>query len=195
MVTKKDLLKNVRNYSPQEIADAIRAGIVSLYDLSKETEGAFTPLLRRQVKSILDSPVSPSQVDMTESSSSAIVAPTNIEDNTYIPVVVPSIPVSESATPIMLLNDSAVDNLGQDEVTPQQSRTFIQTSEKTPTMFSRIFSFNGRIRRTEYGLTFLAYCIWNIPMRVNIPNICHNLFGDFVPNPLDYLRTGCKTMP
>ena len=54
MILKRELLRNIRNYTPQEIANAIRDGIVSMYELSKETDGAFTPILKRQVKTILE---------------------------------------------------------------------------------------------------------------------------------------------
>lgn len=54
MATKKELLKNLRKYSPEEIAEAVRTGEVSLYELSKETEGAFTPLLKKKVKVLLE---------------------------------------------------------------------------------------------------------------------------------------------
>lgn len=33
-------------------------------------------------------------------------------------------------------------------------------------MFSAVFSFNGRIRRLEYGLTYLAYTFYCLPMNV-----------------------------
>lgn len=48
MATKKELLKNIQGYSPEEIADAIRAGIVTLYELGHDTEGQFTPLLKNK---------------------------------------------------------------------------------------------------------------------------------------------------
>ena len=56
MATKKELLKNLRNFTPEEIAGAVKNGTVTLYELAKESEGAFTPLLRKQVKEILDTP-------------------------------------------------------------------------------------------------------------------------------------------
>lgn len=59
MASKKELLKNIQSYSPEEIADAIRAGIVTLYELEHDTEGQFTPLLKKQVKDILARPVTP----------------------------------------------------------------------------------------------------------------------------------------
>lgn len=163
MVTKKALLKNVRNYSPQEIADAVRAGVVSLYDLSKETEGAFTPLLKRQVKSILDSPVVENNATTAESNPTLVVR-TNTQDEQSIPVV-PPIPVSESAIPVVSLNEPVIDNMANN-VTQTNTITEVGSSDKKPAMFSRIFSFSGRIRRLEYGLTYLAYWLWNVPMRV-----------------------------
>lgn len=46
---RRDLLENLRDYSPKEIADAIRSGVVTLYDLKSYSHGQFTPLLQRHV--------------------------------------------------------------------------------------------------------------------------------------------------
>ena len=165
MVTKKDLLKNVRNYSPQEIADAVRAGVVSLYDLTKETEGAFTPLLKRQVKSILETPIAPPEVKTAEPNTTNIVSSIISQNEPSIQVAAPSIPVAESSIPGVSLNEPVIDNTGTDFPDSTQAPA-THTDDRKPAMFSRIFSFNGRIRRLEYGLTYLAYCIWNVPMRV-----------------------------
>lgn len=170
MVTKKDLLKNVRNYSPQEIADAVRAGVVSLYDLTKETEGAFTPLLKRQVKSILETPISSQEVKVSEPNATNVVSSTISQNEPSIPVVTPpipvvapSIPVAEPSIPVVSLNEPATDITGTDY--PDSSKALATyTDDNKPAMFSRIFSFNGRIRRLEYGLTYLAYWIWIVPM-------------------------------
>ena len=54
MVSKKEILKNITNYSPEEIADAVRTGVVSMYELGKDTEGSFTPLLKKRVKELLE---------------------------------------------------------------------------------------------------------------------------------------------
>ena len=40
MVSKKEILKNITNYSPEEIADAVRAGVV--YRVS---QGHYCPFL------------------------------------------------------------------------------------------------------------------------------------------------------
>ena len=49
-MNKKDLLDNIRDYSPKEIADAIKSGIVTFYELKSGTHGQFTPMLQRQVQ-------------------------------------------------------------------------------------------------------------------------------------------------
>lgn len=53
-LTKEALFENVRAYTPEEIAEALNAGIVILDELKTETEGAFTPLLKKRVLVALD---------------------------------------------------------------------------------------------------------------------------------------------
>lgn len=53
-MTKKDLLENIRDYSPQEIAVAIRNGVVSFYDLKRGTHGQFSPMMQRKVQELLN---------------------------------------------------------------------------------------------------------------------------------------------
>lgn len=52
---RNELLENVRNYSPMEIARAIKNGVVTLYDLKKYSGGKFSPLMQRRVQEILNS--------------------------------------------------------------------------------------------------------------------------------------------
>lgn len=55
-MTKKDLLENIRDYSPKEIVAAIKSGEVSLYELKSCTHGQFSPLMQRQVMNLLNAP-------------------------------------------------------------------------------------------------------------------------------------------
>lgn len=48
--SKKELLNNLHGYTPEEIADAIRAGIVTFEELANDTD---TPSLKTQVEDIL----------------------------------------------------------------------------------------------------------------------------------------------
>ena len=65
-MNKKDLLENIRDYSPKEIAAAINAGVVSFYELRSGTHGQFTPLLQRQVKAILETGEEPESVQQPD---------------------------------------------------------------------------------------------------------------------------------
>lgn len=159
MVNKKELLRNVQSYSPEEIADAIRAGIVTLYELGHDTEGQFTPLLKKQVKDILARPVTPRVESETTSQNSTegttkkqpvmdVVDKTSFEENTLVnmPFILPS-PEKENN------NES------------KETKTNDTESRSTPGMFKNPFSFKGRIRRLEYGISLIIMVIVNTIMQ------------------------------
>ena len=142
MATKKELLKNLRNFTPEEIAGAVKNGTVTLYELAKESEGAFTPLLRKQVKEILDTPTPAqtieSEIDReTASSTISETEEQTIHDN--IQIDTEEIPVVQKKQPVVReteVDTETIDNRG---------------------MFKKPFSFSGRIRRLEYGISFIIY--------------------------------------
>ena len=71
MATKSDILNNLREYTADQIVEAIKAGTVTVYELSKS--GNLTPLMRRRIEERL-------AAKTTETFSSAPeVAPT-VED-------------------------------------------------------------------------------------------------------------------
>lgn len=165
MVTKRELLKNIRNYTPQEIANAVRDGVVTLYDLSKETEGAFTPLLKRQVKAILETPgfiSGNAQEPIDGTISQPKLEYSSIDTDSNIPIVNS---VSDSVVLVEPSIGTMTEKKSPDFVENRRNET-TSFSQKKPAMFSRMFSFKGRIRRLEYGLTYLAYFIWSFPMQV-----------------------------
>ena len=49
-------------------------------------------------------------------------------------------------------------------------------NKKVSKMFQRPFSFNGRIRRTEYCLSFLVYCIYYLSIRIIEGNATNEWF-------------------
>ncbi len=157
MPTKKELLKNIREYSPEQIADAIRNGEVSIYELTKETGGAFTPLLKKQVKAILDAPTpsadnkSKEVVSAKETSSDADVTTTAVQPMPEIPVV--SLSDATTDTPNPLSSEAETTKPNEDDIEP------------TPRMFSRPFSFDGRIRRLEYGISMIICFFINVIMQ------------------------------
>ena len=48
MASKSDILNNLREYTSDQIAEAVNAGIVTIYELSKS--GNLTPLMRRRIE-------------------------------------------------------------------------------------------------------------------------------------------------
>ncbi len=152
MVSKKEILKNITNYSPEEIADAVRAGVVSMYELGKDTEGAFTPLLKKRVKELLEQAPMPivknDKEDVTKIEESVISDSSETEDM--------SIPDELEISPI------AEEMASQIKEEPQATQTNIEVK---PGMFRNPFSFSGRIRRTEYGLSMIICFVINLFMQ------------------------------
>ena len=156
MTTKKELLKNLRNYSPEEIAEAVKNGTVTLYELGKETEGAFTPLLKKRVKEILDSPIP--EPEVTKESQQAI-------DETPAPQVsVTEEPIISSSDVIKIDDVEALPVQG--EIKEEPSQTYSADVIDNKSMFKRPFSFSGRIRRLEYGISFIIYFVWYMIIQV-----------------------------
>ena len=77
MISKKELLKNLQAYTPEQIAEEVRSGNVTLYELAKGSEGAFTPLLKKQVKEILNKPTEHPHLISEQR------APEQLEDSSY----------------------------------------------------------------------------------------------------------------
>ena len=64
--TRQKILKNLHAYSPEELAEAVRDDIVSLYELSKT--GDLSPLTRHKIEELLFDP----QKSSTEESKNTI---------------------------------------------------------------------------------------------------------------------------
>ncbi len=79
MADRKQLMNNPGAFSVAEIAEAVRAGVVSLYELSKS--GKLTPLMRRRIENELRNPAAAQQPapapvpDFTPAPAEPVVAP------------------------------------------------------------------------------------------------------------------------
>ena len=176
MASKTDILNNLREYTSDQIAEAINAGIVTIYELSKS--GNLTPLMRRRIEEKLAA--KPSEVAQTTPEvvpSAQDVAPTLDDDASpvdttvtdYEEVVIPE--ASEMDIPSEIAIPQAP------VITATASPTFEAEKKGSKTvntenvisnkgMFKRPFSFNGRIRRMEYGISFIFYFIWYVVVDV-----------------------------
>ena len=167
MASKTDILNNLREYTSDQIAEAINAGIVTIYELSKS--GNLTPLMRRRIEEKLA--VKPSEVAQTTPEVAPKVAPTIDEDapsvdtsshedeEVVIPeasdIVIPS-EITLPQAPVITATASPTFGAEQKDVL----NTNESSSFSNKGMFKRPFSFNGRIRRLEYGISFIVYFVW-----------------------------------
>lgn len=182
MVTKSDILNNLREFTADQIAEAIKAGTVTVYELSKS--GNLTPLMRRRIEERL-------AAKSTETSSSAPeVAPTledaptlNTEDDSSEDIEIPEVVDMDIPSEITIPAAPIVTATAAPTFEPVKQE--VSSTSNTPTisnkgMFKRPFSFNGRIRRTEYCLSFLIYMIWyvvvNVMMETPDPSVEASVF-------------------
>lgn len=150
MATKEQIINNLREYSASEIVHAIKCGEVSMYELSKS--GKLTPLMKKRIEeqladeSVEVNPPS-SEMDNTEETIDNIL-PSASEDVEVQSLAVESI---QSETPPVPVIPSAISS--------QNENTEFSVLDNKG-MFKRIFSFKGRIRRTEYGLSYIIFLVW-----------------------------------
>lgn len=189
MATKSDILNNLREYTADQIVEAIKAGTVTVYELSKS--GNLTPLMRRRIEERL-------AAKTTETSSSAPeVAPTvedapalNLDEDSSEDIEIPEAVDADIPSEIAIPEAPIVTATAAPTFEPAKqevSSTSNTTTSSNKGMFKRPFSFNGRIRRTEYCLSFIIYMIWygviNAMMETPEPSLGASLFVliSFIP--------------
>lgn len=152
-MNKEDLIKNLKGYSPEQIAEAIKSGVVSSYELLHETEGAYTPLLKKKVKQALE------QIELSNFK----------ENDQYYDSVNPNNEVAASPKEAQKTSLPEIPSLEVPDINniPNIVDTETNTSmDKSKSgMFSNPFSFNGRIRRTEYGISMIICFFINLGLK------------------------------
>ncbi len=150
MSTKEQIINNLREYSASEIVHAIKCGEVSMYELSKS--GKLTPLMKKRIEEQMarESVEINATGSVTESSEEFTEGiPPSVNENLEEPAIaatptqtdIPSIPV---ITPVL----------------SSQSTEIVSEILDNRGMFKRVFSFKGRIRRTEFGLSYIIFLAW-----------------------------------
>ena len=162
MATKSDILNNLREYTADQIVEAIKAGTVTVYELSKS--GNLTPLMRRRIEERLAAKTTEATPSAPEVAPTVEDAPTlNLDEDPSDDIEIPKaidtdIPseITIPEAPIITATAAPTFEPTKQEVSSSSNSTTISNKG----MFKRPFSFNGRIRRTEYCLSFLIYMIW-----------------------------------
>ena len=159
MATKSEILNNLREYTSDQIVEAINAGIVTIYELSKS--GNLTPLLRRRIEEKLAAkssevaqtvpeviPALKEEVPLVDTSSTEddeMAIPEASDIDTPSEILIPQAPV------IMATDSPTFGTEEKDFISVEES-----TSISNKGMFKRPFDFfTGRIRRMEYWLSFI----------------------------------------
>lgn len=162
MVKKTDILNNLREYTADQIVVAIKAGTVTLYELSKS--GNLTPLMRRRIEDKLAAKTTETSQFTPEVAPTVEAAPTlNLDENSLEDIEIPEavdidIPseITIAEAPVVTATAAPTFEPAKQEV----SSTLNATKNSNKGMFKRPFSFKGRIRRTEYCLSYIIYMIW-----------------------------------
>lgn len=168
MASKKELLNNLREYTSDQIADAIKAGTVTMYELSKS--GNLTPMMKKRLESKLAGESS-TNTENTSVNISAKVETVSVPDSLPTPLMdkkESNDEFSELVIPVANVGEMCI---------PEPHRQVTETPHvKTPqtnydvidnkgSMFKRPFSFKGRIRRMEYFFTILIAGFVNVIMQ------------------------------
>lgn len=156
MATKTDILNNLREYTVDELVEAIKAGTVTVYELSKS--GNLTPLMRRRIESCLAAkPTETSQSAFNIGAGIKDSSSFNFDEKTSEDIDIPDVvdtEIPESVTTVV------TDAPTFDNATQEFSSSSSSSEKSNKGMFKRPFSFYGRIRRTEFGISYIIYMIW-----------------------------------
>lgn len=187
MATKSDILNNLREYTADQIVEAIEAGTVTVYELSKS--GNLTPLMRRRIEERLAAKTTEATPSAPEVAPTVEDAPTlNLDEDPSDDIEIPKAIDTDIPSEITIPEAPIV--TATDTPTFEHAKKKVSSTSNTPSnkgMFKRPFSFNGRIRRTEYCLSFLIYMIWygviNAMMATPDPSVGASLFVliSFIP--------------
>jgi len=185
MASKNELLTNVRQFTPEQIAEAVRNGTVTIQELMTGTRGEFGPLLRMKVERLLASP-QPEQAEeetpmdvskpfpMEQEKTERRTEQREVSENQYnspIPVVIPSENDNQKS------EGTSTRESRQPEFSPKidtyQSDTY-QDDKNTEEKKKRTSPYNitptGRITRSEYILSLLitagGYLLFSICLAI-----------------------------
>lgn len=170
LMNKKNILKDLREYSSDEIAEAIREGVVTMYELSKS--GNLTPLMRKRLEEKLanNTPAAPEKATVQSQTDETLPntdipqihdvkpSPVQNENNGAGNITfVPEATIPEAIVPVDYNENS--NKAGHAEEKEEEEHPESDGVETNTRMFRNPFSFHGRIRRLEYGLSLILFYI------------------------------------
>ena len=185
MIRKKDILENLREYSSDQIVEAINEGIVTLYELSKS--GNLTPLMRKRIEEKLAAGSSATKSEeakqpqemmpLADAETSADKVETTSNqgaEKEKEEVVVPEVVIPEAVIAPMEQTIESATN------TVEQEQPIYDEEPSNRGMFKRPFSFHGRIRRLEYVLSILLFYLYAIVVGFVLGLVTNGNFSEIV---------------
>lgn len=168
MATKSDILNNLREYTADEIVEAIKAGTVTVYELSKS--GNLTPLMRRRIEERLATKTTETSSSLPEVVPTVEEEPSlNVGEDPSEDIEIPEAEDTDAPTEIIIPEAPVVIATAAPTFEPAKQEVLSSSNTSTNSnkrMFKHPFSFNGRISRTEYGISFIIYVVWYCVIRV-----------------------------
>jgi uncharacterized membrane protein YhaH (DUF805 family) len=159
MLTKTEIINNLREYSSDQIVDAIRAGVVSVYELSKS--GKLTPLMRKRIEEKLAATPPPDE-EITEQAADAY-SPITPKEKPVNVTPQPSEPSMAETEDEDLFRPISAIGTGSESKSNADSHSAKNDEEMTnKKMYRNPFSFKGRIRRTEYWVVNIIIGLWYV---------------------------------
>lgn len=167
MSRKKDILENLREYSSDQIVEAINDGVVTLYELSRS--GNLTPLMRKRIEGKLAAdpsvetneeakrPQETISSEEVENPATKVETTSNQEKAENGKIAVPEVVIPEA---IITPMDQMVESATNTTETVEQEQPDYDEKPSNNGMFKCPFSFHGRIRRLEYWLSILLYYLY-----------------------------------
>lgn len=142
MKNKEQIINNLREYSAADIVELIKCGDISLYELSKS--GKLTPLMRKHIEEQLAM-----QDESIETKAAEETKKENVDSIELLDQPIPTA-VNVKGTEVVAYpaNEAVSEDNSGDELIDNHG------------MFKRPFSFKGRIRRTEFWVSYIFYMIW-----------------------------------
>lgn len=187
MATKQEILSNLRNYSSDQLAEAIHTGQITLYELSKS--GNLTPMMRKRIEQKLEANASVTPSAKAERQERYPYMEISHKDKEVEPVEPIETAHVSDHEPNPFANPIEAEN--------KESRTNLEGFSNKG-MFLRPFSFKGRIRRLEFIFSYLIYMGWYLVsdflMKDPEPSLAASLFVLLPLLPLCWfaLAQGCK---
>ena len=158
MKNKEQIINNLREYSAADIVKLIKCGDISLYELSKS--GKLTPLMRKRIEEQLAIQDESIETKAAEETKKENVDSVSVDDSVD-QIIPPAVNVKGTEVVAHPANEAVSEDNSGDELIDNHG------------MFKRPFSFKGRIRRTEFWVSYIFYMIWYALFSAGVGTIEH----------------------